>query len=79
MKCFKSGFGAHRSTETALAEVTYDLPIASDRRLVSILVLLDLSASFDTSDHSILLQRLEDEIRVTATALNWFKSYMHKI
>lgn len=54
---------------------TNDLLMASGNGLVSILVLLDLSAAFDTIDHSILLHRLEHRIRIKRTALDWFKSY----
>ena len=57
-------------------KVTNDLLIASDKGLVSVLVLLDLSAAFDTIDHHILLQRLEHEIGIKGTALSWFKSYL---
>ena len=56
-----------------LTNVTNDLLIASDQGFVSVLVLLDLSAAFNTIDHEILLQRLEQLISIKGTALNWFK------
>lgn len=65
----------HYSRETALVTISNDLLTASDKGLVSVLLLLDLNAAFDTIDHHILLQRLEHLIGIKGTALSWFESY----
>uniref|UniRef100_A0A096MCV3 Reverse transcriptase domain-containing protein n=1 Tax=Poecilia formosa TaxID=48698 RepID=A0A096MCV3_POEFO len=49
--------------------------MAADSGLLSILILLDLSAAFDTICHDTLLNRLSS-IGITQTPLNWFKSYL---
>ena len=71
---FQSAFKNFHSTETALVRVQNDILCATDNIESVILLLLDLSAAFDTVDHSILLSRLRDRFRVNGTALAWFES-----
>ena len=70
---FQSAYRLYHSTETALLTVTNDLLSAMDEGKISVLVLLDLSAAFDTNDHEILLHRLH---HVFGSMLTWFQSYL---
>ena len=57
----QSAYRTFRSTETAIAGLLCDNDILSalDTRYIAVIALLDLSAAFDTVDHTILLQRLQ--------------------
>ena len=53
-----------------------DLLNAAGAGQMSLLVLLDLFAAFDTVDHDILLGRLEMSFGFMGCALAWFRSYL---
>jgi len=72
----QSAYRAHYSTETVIAAVHDELVRNIDSGKVSVLVLLDLSAAFDTVDHKILLEVLDRRFGVKGTVLDWFDSYL---
>jgi hypothetical protein len=74
---YQSAYKKFHSTETALLRVHSDIVQALDGKKCVLLVLLDLSAAFDTIDHSILLERLKSHIGLSGKAFAWFKSYIH--
>ena len=74
----QSAYRRYHSTETVLTKVVSDITMAADSGDVSVLALLDLSAEFDTVDHSILIQHLHISHHVKGTVLCWFESYLHE-
>jgi len=72
----QSAYRANHSTETAVLQVGSDLLQAVDTGDIGVLVLLDLSAAFDTVDHSILLERLATSCGLANSVLDWFTSYL---
>ena len=73
---YQSVYRQFHSMETALTAVVNDILIALDQRKATFLVLLDLSATFDMVDHSILLKRLETRICLRDLSLKWVESYL---
>jgi len=66
----------NHSTESALLRVLNDTALIVDSGNSVILVLLDLSAAFDTVDHDIVLSCLKMCVGIQGTALSWFRSYL---
>ena len=63
----QSAYRANHSVETALAKVHNDIMRAADESQGVLLILLDLSAAFDTIDHDMGIEGL---------ALSWVESYL---
>ena len=72
----QSAYTANHSTETALLKVTNDIFMALNKRHCVFLVLLDLSAAFDTIDRDMFLQRLATEYAITGEVVTWMRSYL---
>ena len=65
----QSAYKKHHSREKALLRVPNDILKSMDNKQCVVLLLLDLSAAFDTVNHNILLYRLQSRFVV-----NKFKS-----
>ena len=71
----QAAYRAHRSTETALLQMQDYILSCTDKGEVVLLLLLDLSAAFDTIEHLKLLDRLHT-LGIRDTALAWIASYL---
>ena len=65
----------YHSTEAALCGFMSDMLSGLDSGKCGILILLDLSAAFDTVEHGLLLSDLIN-IGIDGDVLEWFKSYL---
>ena len=73
---YQSAYRKLHSTETALLRIHNDLSLAMSSKQVSALVLLDLSAAFDTIDHGILINRLKSCFGISDSAFSLLTSYL---
>ena len=71
---YQSECKACHSTETALLSIKNEVHLSLSRGETTALVLLGLSATFDTIDHSTLLSCLRIWFGVGGSVLKWFSS-----
>ena len=64
---YQSAYKSNHSTETALIAVCDDIKRGHDNRKGTALVMIDLSAAFDTINHSFFIQRLRNRYGITTT------------
>lgn len=72
----QSGYRPQHSCETLLLRMCDDINKKIEANNIVIVVLLDLSAAFDTIDHTELLSKLLKDYGLTGKALLWIKSYL---
>ena len=76
MEPYQLAYCSDHSTKTAVLQVKTDILHAFDNREITCLVLLDLSAVFDTICHETLLNCLKFRFGLGGTILKWFQSYL---
>ena len=70
------GYKKHHSTESLLLKIVNNLLISCDENMPTVVLLLDLSAAFDTVDHEKLLEILYIDIGIRGKAYSWCKSFL---
>ena len=73
---YQSAYREHYSCETAILKISNDILWGMERQSIISLVVLDLSAAFDTVDHDILLSTLSSKYGIKGKVLKWFDKYL---
>ena len=53
-----------------------DLLWGMEKKEITTVIILDMSAAFDTVDHNLLLTILQNRYGITDTTLQWYESYL---
>ena len=73
---FQPAYKVGNSTETALLCIKNEIHLFLSKGMPTALVLLDMSAAFDTINHDTLLSCLSARFGFAGSALKWFRSYL---
>ena len=77
MEEIQLAYRGNHSTKPAAFKVKSDILKSMDNQEVTGLILLDLSAAFDTVDHNLLIQCLHTNFAIRNKALDWVESYLN--
>ena len=70
------GYKKHHGCDTLLLKLIDDIIVAVDKKFGVVMLIIDLSAAFDTVDHRLLLNILRFKYKITGSALAWLKSFL---
>ena len=73
---YQSAYRSNYSCETSLLKLTNDILWNMENKQVTALVMMDLSATFDTVDHELLLEILHHRYSISDDALKWYDNYL---
>ena len=73
---YQSAYRSNYSCETSLLKLTNDILWNMENKQVTALVMMDLSAMFDTIDHELLLEILHHRYSISDDALKWYDNYL---
>ena len=73
---YQSAYRQYHRCETSLVKLVNDILWAMEKQLVTVGVILDLSATFDTVNHDLLLEVLEKRFGIAGAARKWYTSYL---
>lgn len=76
MELYQSAYRQFHGVETAVLKVQNDILVAIDKHLCVLLVLIDLSAAFDTIEYEVLFRRLCHHFGISGDVLAWIKDYL---
>ena len=72
----QSAYRPQHATETAVLKIHHDIVSGLDNGKCTVLASRDLSAAFDTVDHSIFIARIQQLYGVDNVCKDWFESYL---
>ena len=73
---YQSAYRKHYSCETSLLKLVNNTLWAMENKLITAVIVMDLSAAFNTVSHELLLTVLREQFGINDVAINWYKNYL---